>query len=183
MNVSILILTRNEEINLAACLASVAWSDDVVILDSLSNDGTLAIARNWKTVRVVEKQFQDWSEHQNWAVQNIRFKHRWVFYLDADERCSPDLADEIRRLAEDDLHCVAFRLRRKDFFLGRWLRHAQLYPTWLIRVFRPECIHYSRLVNPVAEVNGAVSPLAGHLHHYPFSHGIFHWVERQLASG
>jgi glycosyltransferase involved in cell wall biosynthesis len=178
MKVSVLILTLNEERNLGACLKSVSWSDDIVVLDSLSVDQTVAIARNWPNVQVIEKRLSDWSEHQNWAVRTIPFRHPWVLYLDADERCTRELADEIQALSAKDCRCAAFRLRRKDFFRGRWLRHAQLYPTWLVRLFRPECICYHRLVNPVAVVEGEVSALVGHLHHYPFSHGIGQWVER-----
>src|SRR5262249_5320163 len=102
----------------------------------------------------------------------------WVFYLDADERCSPDLSDEIGERAQAQAAEAAFRMRRKDFFMGRWLRHAQLYPTWLVRLFRPERIRYERLVNPVAVVEGPVGELSGHIVHYPFSHGVAHWIAR-----
>ena len=62
--------------------------------------------------------------------------------------------------------------------MGRWLKHAQLYPTWLVRLFRPQRIRYERLVNPVAVVDGPIGELAGHINHYPFSHGVSHWVAR-----
>ena len=69
-------------------------------------------------------------------------------------------------------------MRRKDMFLGRWIKRASLYPTWLVRMFRPEHIRYERLVNPVAVVEGEVGSLEGHLIHYPFSKGVRQWVER-----
>jgi hypothetical protein len=62
--------------------------------------------------------------------------------------------------------------------MGRWLKHAQLYPTWLVRLFRPRRIHYERLVNPVAVVDGPTGALDGHILHYPFSHGVSHWIAR-----
>jgi hypothetical protein len=62
--------------------------------------------------------------------------------------------------------------------MGRWLRHAQLYPTWLVRLFRPERIRYERLVNPIARVDGDIGALDAHILHYPFSHGVAHWVAR-----
>ena len=62
--------------------------------------------------------------------------------------------------------------------MGRWLKHAQLYPTWLVRLFRPEKIRYERLVNPVTVIDGPVGALKGHIQHYPFSHGVSHWIAR-----
>ena len=177
MAVSALILTLNEEINLAACLETVAWCDDIVVLDSQSTDATRAVFfRNG--ARVVIRAFDNWAAHQNWAVTNIDFRHPWVLYLDADERCAADLRDEVLGRARPDAPEAAFRLRRKDFFRGRWLKHAQLYPSWFVRVFRPQRIRYERLVNPVAIVAGATGELQSHIIHYPFSHGVSHWIAR-----
>jgi len=177
MTISVLVLTLNEQINIGACLDSLAWSDDIVVLDSMSQDETTQIAEA-RGARVVKRSFDNWSAHQNWAAKSIAFKNPWVLYLDADERCPAELRDEILRRATPNCPESAFRIRRKDFFMGRWLRHAQLYPTWLIRLFRPEKIRYERLVNPVAVVDGAVGSLDGHIMHYPFSHGISHWIAR-----
>jgi glycosyltransferase involved in cell wall biosynthesis len=177
VTVSILVLTLNEQINIADCLGSLSWSDDLVVLDSLSTDRTAAIARE-HGARVIERPFDNWSAHQNWAVRNIEFRHPWVLYFDADERCPPELGDEVRRVARADAPESAFRMRRKDFYMGRWLRHAQLYPTWLVRLFRPEHVRFERLVNPVTVVDGPVGELDGHILHYPFSHGVAHWIDR-----
>jgi glycosyltransferase involved in cell wall biosynthesis len=177
MSISVLILTLNEEGNIGACLASVAWCDDVVVLDSFSVDKTRAIAEA-RGARVVQRDFDNWSSHQNWAVANIPFTHPWVLYLDADERCTPALCGEVLRRAVPEALESAFRIRRKDFYMGRWLRHAQLYPTWLVRLFRPERICYERLVNPVAHVNGPVGEFVEHILHYPFSYGASHWIAR-----
>lgn len=177
MTVSALILTLNEEINVGECLSSLAWCDDVVVLDSLSTDRTRAIAEE-RGARIVTRPFDNWSAHQNWAVNNIEFRHPWVLYLDADERCPDDLREEVLIQARADASESAFRIRRKDFFMGRWLKHAQLYPTWLVRLFRPERIRYERLVNPVAIVEGLTGELRSHIIHYPFSHGVSHWIAR-----
>ena len=177
MSVSVLILTLNEEINIAACLESLSWCDDVVVLDSLSTDSTRAIAAE-HGARVVTRPFDTWSAHQNWAVANIEFRHPWVLYLDADERCLPELRDEVLGRALASAPESAFRIRRKDFFMGHWLKHAQLYPTWLVRLFRPQRIRYERLVNPIAVVDGPIGELSEHIIHYPFSHGVSHWIAR-----
>ena len=94
MPVSILILTLNEETNIGACLDALAGFDDIVVFDSLSKDRTKDIAVA-KGARVVERPFDNWAAHQNWAMDNIAFKHPWVFYLDADERMTPELREEI----------------------------------------------------------------------------------------
>jgi len=177
MSVSVLILTLNEEINIGACLDSLAWCDDIVVLDSLSKDRTREIAEQ-RGARVVTRAFDNWSAHQNWAVSNIPFRHPWVLYLDADERCEEALHREALQVAQLGAPEAAFRIRRKDFFMGRWLKHAQLYPTWLVRLFRPDRIRYERLVNPVAVVDGPIGELTAHIIHYPFSHGVSHWIER-----
>jgi glycosyltransferase involved in cell wall biosynthesis len=145
MSVSILILTLNEETNIAACMDSLSWSDDIVVLDSLSTDGTQRIAEE-HGARIVTRAFDDWSSHQNWAVNNIEFRHPWVLYIDADERCPAEL--------------------------------RELYPTWFVRLFRPSRIRYERLVNPIAVVDGPIGELQEHITHYPFSHGISHWIAR-----
>ncbi|MCC6429067.1 MAG: glycosyltransferase family 2 protein [Phycisphaerales bacterium] len=176
--VSVLILTKDEEVNIARCLDCLSWSDDVVVYDSFSNDQTVKIAEKYPNVRVVQRKFDNWSSHQNWGVQNIPFKHPWVLYVDADERVPPELAQEVMRFGDPARPESAFRLRRKDMFNGRWLKHAQLYPTWIIRMFRPLKIRYERLVNPVAVVDGQVGEMQEHLIHYPFSKGTVHWFER-----
>ncbi|HUI61546.1 MAG TPA: glycosyltransferase family 2 protein [Steroidobacteraceae bacterium] len=177
MTVSVLILTLNEESNIAACMDSLQWSDDIVVLDSGSSDATRGIAES-RGARIFTRPFDNWSAHQNWAVSHIGFRNPWVLYLDADERCPPELRDEILARVRADMPEAAFRARRKDYYMGRWLRHAQLYPTWLVRLFRPERIRYERLVNPVAIVAGLTGELREHIIHYPFSHGISHWIAR-----
>jgi glycosyltransferase involved in cell wall biosynthesis len=170
-------LTLNEEINIAECIESVTWSDDIVVFDSLSTDKTKAIAES-KGARVVEREFDNWSSHQNWAMEYVDFKNPWVFYIDADERCPKGIAEEILCLATPDSKFAAYRVRRRDYFMGQWLKRAQLYPTWLVRLFRPERMRFERLVNPIPVVDGLTGDLSNDLIHYPFSHGISHWVAR-----
>jgi glycosyltransferase involved in cell wall biosynthesis len=177
VSVSVLILTLNEEINIRECLESLSWCDDIVVLDSMSTDRTRAIAEELGA-RVVARAFDNWSAHQNWAVANIEFRYPWVLYLDADERCPSDLRDDVLRCARQRGTECAFRMRRKDYFMGRWLKHAQLYPTWFVRLFRPDRIRYERLVNPVAIVDGTIGEIGAHIIHYPFSHGVSHWIAR-----
>lgn len=173
---SILILTKNEQQDLPDCLESVAWSDDIVVFDSCSDDRTPEIAVSFGA-RLIQRPFDNWASHQNWGLRNIQFKHNWVFYIDADERLSPAAVSFIRTAVANPCGNVAFRIRRRDFFLGRWLQHVQASP-YYIRLFRPECVRYERLVNPVTLVDGTVGLLKGYLDHYPFSKGLNHWIAR-----
>ncbi len=175
--VSILILTKNEESNIERCIQSVSWSDEIVVFDSFSDDRTVELAEKLGA-RVIQRRFDNWSAHQNWGVENIKFKHPWVYYTDADETCDDQLREELAMLEERGVGFSAFQVRRKDYFMGRWLKRSQIYPTWITRVFRPEKIRYERLVNPVAVVDGKTGSLHGHIVHYPFSHGVGHWFDR-----
>jgi glycosyltransferase involved in cell wall biosynthesis len=174
--ISILILTKNEEQDLPGCLESVRWSDDIHVFDSHSTDETLEIAKA-AGAHITQRHFDNWSAHQNWALANIPFRHPWVFYLDADERVTPELAASIQRAAEDPGDTVAFRIRRRDFWGERWLKHVQA-SSYYLRLFRPEKMRYERLVNPVSIADGPVAELDGFLDHYPFSKGMSHWLAR-----
>ena len=177
MSISVLVLTKNEEQDLPGCLQSVAWSDDIIVFDSCSTDQTQGIARH-HGARVVERPFDNWASHQTWGLRNIAFRYPWVFYIDADERLTPEAAREIQSISsllEPD--AVAYRIRRRDFFQGRQLKHVQTSP-WYIRFFRPEFVHYERLVNPITVVDGPIADLTHPLDHYPFSKGLSHWIAR-----
>ena len=174
--ISVLILTRNEQQNLPGCLASVAWSDDVHVFDSCSTDATQQIARD-HGAHVTERPFDNWAAHQNWAMQHIPFRHPWVFYLDADERVTPGLLASLAATVADPGLNVAFRVQRRDFFDGTWLKHVQASPFYM-RLFRPEKMRYERLVNPVSIPDGPVGQVTGYLDHFPFSKGVGDWFDR-----
>jgi glycosyltransferase involved in cell wall biosynthesis len=177
MSVSILILTLNEEANLAACLDSVRWFDDVVVLDSFSSDRTVEIASSYGA-RVAQRTFDDWASHQNWALDNITFKYPWVLYIDADERVTDELAEEVRAIGNDPCRPeVAFYCGRKNFFMGRWLRHA-MPPGMVLRFFKPPFIRFERLVNPIPVIHGRHGYLTHHLLHYNFSKGLTEWIDK-----
>jgi glycosyltransferase involved in cell wall biosynthesis len=174
--ISVLILTKNEQQNLPGCLESVAWSDDIHVYDSSSTDATQQIARDYGA-HVTERPFDNWAAHQNWGLANIPFRHPWVFYIDADERVTPTLLESLRAAVENPGANVAFRVRRRDFLDGTWLKHVQASPFYM-RLFRPEKMRYERLVNPVSIPDGPVGELTGYLDHFPFSKGVGDWLGR-----
>jgi glycosyltransferase involved in cell wall biosynthesis len=177
--VSILVLTKNEEQDLPGCLQSVSWSDDVHVYDSFSSDKTVHIAEA-AGAKVIRRLFDNWSSHQNWGLSNTPFKYPWVFYIDADERMTPKLIESVVAIVNAPGDKVAFRVHRRDFFLGTWLRHVQTSPYYM-RLFRPERMRYERLVNPISIADGPVGQMTGYLDHFPFSKGMDHWIARHNA--
>ena len=175
--VSILILTLNEESNIDHVLDSVCEFDDVVVLDSYSTDNTAARSIS-RGARLVQRTFDNWSAHQNWALANIAFRHPWVFYLDADERMTPQLQEEITAFASaPNEDRVGFYCGRDNYFMGRLIRHC--YPAVpILRFFRPEYVSYERLVNPIATVRGKVGQLKERFVHYNFSKGLTEWIDK-----
>jgi glycosyltransferase involved in cell wall biosynthesis len=174
--ISVLVLTKNEEQDLPGCLASVSWSDDVQVLDSMSADRTVEIAREYGA-QVTQRAFDNWAAHQNWALANLRFRHPWFFYIDADERVTPALRESMLAAVRMPGEMVAFRVERRDFLMGTWLRHVQV-SAFYMRLFRPEKMRYERLVNPVSLPDGPVGTVSGYLDHFPFSKGISQWITR-----
>jgi glycosyltransferase involved in cell wall biosynthesis len=174
--ISVLVLTKNEEQDLPGCLASVSWSDDVQVLDSMSADRTVEVAREYGA-QVTQRVFDNWAAHQNWALANLRFRHPWVFYIDADERVTPALRESMLAAVRRPGEMVAFRVERRDFLMGTWLRHVQV-SAFYMRLFRPEKMRYERLVNPVSLPDGPVGTVSGYLDHFPFSKGISQWITR-----
>jgi glycosyltransferase involved in cell wall biosynthesis len=177
MMISVLILTRNEQQDLPGCLASLAWSDDIHVFDSFSTDFTVAIAKA-AGAHVYQRVFDDYASHRNAALRETPFKYPWVFLIDADERPTAQLSEEmLRAVASAGETISGYRLRRRDFLFGTWLKHAQISPFY-IRLVRPERARYTRAINEVLEVDGSIADLTGPLDHFPFSKGIGHWIAK-----
>jgi glycosyltransferase involved in cell wall biosynthesis len=177
--ISVLILTRNEELDLPECIASVtssAASDDVHVLDSESTDRTAEIARA-AGVHFHTRRFDNYAAQRN-AGLALPFAHPWVLVLDADERPTAALLAEIAQTlpgAPDSV--AAYRIRRRDFLWGTWLKHAQMSPFY-VRLQRVGRTRYIREVNEIVEVDGTTAELREPFDHFPFSKGMTNWVER-----
>lgn len=181
MTCSVLILTRDEEQNIAACIESARFSDDVVVFDSESTDRTRELAEA-AGARVFVHRFENYGRQREAARTLVDYRNEWVLALDADERVDAELAAELPRvLATAPESVAAYRLRRKDTFRGRWIRRASLYPSWHLRVFRNARVAYpERSVHEYPTVDGAVGELRGHLLHDNFSKGLGQWWQRHL---
>ncbi len=175
--ISVLILTLNEEASLPACLAAVQWCDDVIVFDSFSTDRTVEIAQA-AGARVVQRAFDNERDHRA-ASLRLPFQHPWVYNPDADEVTTPELRDEMRRVvAERARPEVAYRTRFKTMFCGRWIKHSSLYPTWVVRLFRPEKISFERAINLRYIVEGPEGRLDNHFEHHTFSKGLNAWFDK-----
>jgi glycosyltransferase involved in cell wall biosynthesis len=159
-------------------LQSLAWSDDIVVLDSISTDRTEQIVKEFRG-RFFQRPYDGRANNQNWAVVNIEFKHPWVWYVDADEVTPPELAQEIQYTCSvPERPEAAYYVRRRNYFLGRWLKHGGMYDVWIARLWRPDRIRWQRGANPVALIDGATGRLQNDFHHFFFSKGIFDWFVR-----
>jgi glycosyltransferase involved in cell wall biosynthesis len=185
---SILIPTKNEAANLAACLASARFADEIVVVDSGSTDRTADIARA-AGARVINF---DWDgcfpKKKNWALANVEWRHEWVFILDADERITPELARELTELLAAPV-CDGYYVNRKFWFLDGWLRHSGYYPSWNLRFFKHRLGRYEQFhgvedtqsgdneVHEHIQLRGQSGRLCGELEHYAFP-TISVWVEK-----
>lgn len=165
--ISVTIRTFNEGKNLRECLESVAWADEIVVVDSESTDSTVAIAGEY-TNRVI---IQKWLGHvgqSQFATDQTR--NLWVLHLDADERISPALRDEILALDLDRDRCDAYEMPRKHFFMQQWIRHSAWYPDYKIRLFRKDrCKWGGYAPHDEIKVQGRKRKLRNDILHYIYS--------------
>jgi len=174
--ISVLILTLDEEVNLPNCLTSLLWCDDVVVLDSGSHDATRMIAAKWGA-RVVERPFDNYAAQRNFGLKGISYTHPWVLMVDADEEVPSELVGEMNQVvASCDEKTTLFRMRRKDHFLGKWIKRSSGYPTWFGRLVKPDRVLVEREINEEFVTDGQVGVLQNHLNHYPFNKGIASWI-------
>ncbi|MFA6282831.1 MAG: glycosyltransferase family 2 protein [Desulfurivibrionaceae bacterium] len=160
---SVAIITKNEEDRLPGCLASVSFADEVVVVDSGSTDRTVEIAREFGAV-VYDELWQGFGRQKQLAIDRCR--HDWVLVLDADERVGAEAQAEIREALATGTS-VAYSLPRKNYFCGRWLRHAGWWPDRVVRLFKKNFARMSeRPVHESLEVHGPVGALRHPLIHY-----------------
>ena len=176
--VSVIVPIKNEAANLKRCLGSVEWADEIFVVDSQSNDGSIEIAQQ-SGAHVVQFSFNGtWPKKKNWALENLPFRNDWVFILDADEVLPPEAAAEFTRAIASMDNIAGYWINRRFMFMGRWLRHAY-YPNWNLRLFHHSLGRYEKLTdadtqsgdNEVHEhviVQGPTGRLRCEMDHYAF---------------
>lgn len=165
--VSVVIIARNEEQRLKDCLKSVAWADEIVVVDSGSTDATLEIAGRY-TDKVFEEPWKGFGLQKQAAVK--RASHDWILSVDCDERVTPELESEIRHILENPGEVSAYSIPRRTFLGDKEIRHCGWYPDRTIRLFDRRRAHFTD--SPVHErvvTEGKVGECRGHLLHFSFS--------------
>lgn len=176
--ISVVILTQDEEINIGDCLDSVATFDDVHILDSGSSDGTLAIVRD-KGRPIYSNPFTGFGDQRNWAIDNIAAKHQWHLHLDADERMTPELVSEMCKQIEAQPSVGGYFVPSKLMFCDKWLKHAGDYPTYQVRLFRPDRLRFANHGHGQREITDfPLGKLREPYLHYAFRKGLELWFSK-----
>jgi glycosyltransferase involved in cell wall biosynthesis len=176
--VSVVVPARNEGHQLARCLASVAWADEIFVVDSQSTDDTAEVAARGGANVVQFRYDGGWPKKKNWALETLPFRHPWVLLLDADEVFPPGAGETIRQAVSTDVPVRGYWINRRFLFMGRWLKHAY-YPNWNLRLFQHRFGRFERLTTGDTEsgdveihehviVDGPTGRLTVEMDHYAF---------------
>ncbi len=166
VTISAIVITKNEEQRIGACLDSLAWVDEIVVVDSGSTDRTRQICEAHPRVSFFEMSWEGFGTQKNRALD--RATGEWVFSLDADEIVPPELAEEIRRTLVAPV-CAGYLVRRKNFYRGQWIRRCGWWPDEILRLFRRDKGRFNdRLVHESVEVAGPIGALQGAIEHRSF---------------
>jgi len=179
-NFSVLILTHNEEIDIIDCIASVAASDDIVVLDSFSRDKTKEFAIASKA-RVYQRKFDNFSDQRNFGLHQIQYKNEYVLMLDADERASSKLIHELLKLCntDDSTKHPVYLVRRKVVLDGKILKWNVTSAVWTERFVKPAEVFHVGIVHEKLNYQGKYGYLKEYLIHHQFSKGFQNWIERR----
>jgi (heptosyl)LPS beta-1,4-glucosyltransferase len=163
------ILTKNERRHIQECIQSAAWTDQVIVSDSYSDDGTPEIA-DQMGASVIQSPFVDFAQQRNMALAEARSMGAdWVFFIDADERATPELAAEVSEVTQRE-EIVGWWVPRYNYIMGHKMRGGGWYPDHQLRLLRADCAHYdpSRGVHEVVVLDGEAGYLKEHLIHYNY---------------
>jgi glycosyltransferase involved in cell wall biosynthesis len=167
VKLTVTVITYNEAEHIAAALDSVAWADEIVVVDSGSTDGTAEIARQ-RACRVIVRDWPGYSAQKNFAADTA--SHDWVLSLDADERVTPALAAEIRALLDRGPDVSGYRVKRVSYYLGRWIRTTDWYPDYQLRLYDRRAGRWNgvRIHESFHLKDGRPRLLAAEIEHYAY---------------
>jgi glycosyltransferase involved in cell wall biosynthesis len=184
--ISTSIIALNQESKIADAIASVLWTDEIVVADSNSADATAAIAEHLGA-RVVQIPYTTFSELRNGAADAC--SHEWILSLDTDERCTPALRDEILTLLASGPDCDAYYIPRRNYFMGRWIKGSGWYPNYRQpQLYRKGMMRYTRIIHEAVEMQGAnqrIGKLDNAMWQFPFENfaEILHKADRYSTEG
>ncbi|RYZ94084.1 MAG: glycosyltransferase family 2 protein, partial [Proteobacteria bacterium] len=169
--ITAIVITRNEEANILRCLKSLAWAEEILVVDSGSTDKTVSLAEG-AGARVLNHAWEGYGQQKNWAM--AQSKHDWIVFLDADEEMGPELRAELELFVSTDgllggRQFAGANFPRRTWYLGRWIMHGGWYPNRLTRVcYRPKARWTEPAVHESLETDGPVHELRGDCLHYTF---------------
>lgn len=178
--ISVAILTMNEEEDLPKCLKSIAWCDDIHVIDSGSSDGTVPVAEA-AGARVYHHGFESFGRQRNWALANCAFRYKWVLFLDADESSTPEFHRAIALAVERAAETTAgFYLCWRMILHDVWLKRCDSFPKWQFRLVRLGRGSFDDFGHgqKEGEVDGSLDYVCEPYFHYAFSKGWAHWIDR-----
>ncbi|MBE2225913.1 MAG: glycosyltransferase family 2 protein [Ignavibacteria bacterium] len=165
MKISAVVITKNEELNIRECLETLKWADEIVIIDSNSTDNTPIIASEF-TDKIFSTDSDVFSEKR--AMSFEKCSNDWILFLDADERITPQLQEEILSLSPAE-GVYGYRLNRRNYYFGQWLKYSGVYPDKHIRLFNKRHASITpRIIHEGVEVSGSVEELKNDFIHYSF---------------
>ncbi|MCX5776200.1 MAG: glycosyltransferase family 2 protein [Candidatus Firestonebacteria bacterium] len=166
MKISVVIITHNEESNIKRCLQSVAFAEEIIVIDSFSRDDTVKIAAAF-TSNIIKRNWEGFSKQKNYGIS--RAKNEWILSIDADEVLSEDLRLEIKDLQKT--RHSGFYIKRKPFFMGKFIKHCGWYPDRQLRLFKKSAGRFDekKLVHEGVLLKGSKGNLKNELLHFPYS--------------
>ena len=173
--ITAIIPTLNEEIHIRKAIESVNFADEIIVIDSFSSDNTVEIAKT-QNVKILQRKFDDFSSQKNYAIQQAT--HNWIYVLDADERVTLELREEILEKVKNPNGFVGFNVYRTFYFIGRRLNYSGWQRDKVIRLFRKDkCKYDGRLVHERIAADGAIGFFKNKLEHYSYR-GYDHYIEK-----
>lgn len=163
---SVVIIAKNEEANIRECLESVKWADEIILVDDFSIDKTVEIAKGY-TERIFQKKMDIEGRHRNWAYAQAR--NSWILSLDADERVTPELKEELAGLLSRPSEFRGFAIPRRNYIGRHWVRHGGWYPSAQLKLFKKEYFRWEEAeVHPRPILDGPWAKLNNDLLHYSY---------------
>jgi len=174
---TVIVPTKNEERNIERTLGHLEWASEIVVFDSYSDDSTVQIAEELGA-RVLQREFDDFASHKNWVLDNIQTDNEWILIIDADELVTPELAFEISQVISGTEQFNGYYIPRKNYFMGKWIKHGGWYPNWNLRLLKKGMGRYEdRIVHEHIDLDGEAGFLKSPLIHEDYK-GIDRYFER-----
>lgn len=177
-NYSVLILTYNEELNIEECIKSAQGSNDIIVLDSFSTDNTKNIAQKYN-IRFYERSFDNYSSQRNYGLHQLFFKNQYVLMLDCDERITPELDIELKKIVNGQNLLSVYLIRRHVFLDNKVLKRNLTSDIWIERLVKPKEVIHHGIVHEKLHYNGKCGYINNKIIHHQFSKGIKNWLLRR----